>query len=486
MIVDESPVHRSILTGILSYAGYDIRVAGDGVEALEAIVNELPQLLLIDAQAPRIDGYEVCRRLKSDPATRDVPVIFLSAVDDAFDKVEAFWVGGVDYVTKPFQAEEVLARVETQLRMARMQREIEAARAELEQRNNDLEQLNEQLAGTNAELATVIQELARANHALAATNDELAATNAELARTNDELRRTQQRANIVFTALAQALPGTVLDEKYRLDVQIGTGGYGVVYRATHLTLGLPVAVKVFQPVQGNDTAEALERFRREGVAACQLHHPNAVRVTDFGISSSGIAYLVMELLRGHNLEEVMQSRGRLPLARCLSIVTPVAAALSEAHAKGIVHRDIKPANVFLHQTPDGEVVKVLDFGIAKLLGNKEEADSANLTTTLLGTPLYLAPERVMGGAYDGRADVYSLGVMLYKMLAGTDPYPGAACGSRLAVFQQALQDPRPIREYCPELAEDAAALVMQTLAKEPTTRPTAQQLRDRLLAIGTG
>jgi serine/threonine protein kinase len=194
----------------------------------------------------------------------------------------------------------------------------------------------------------------------------------------------------------------------------------------------------------------------------------------------------MELLRGHNLEEVMQSRGRLPLARCLSIVTPVAAALSEAHAKGIVHRDIKPANVFLHQTPDGEVVKVLDFGIAKLLGNKEEADSANLTTTLLGTPLYLAPERVMGGAYDGRADVYSLGVMLYKMLAGTDPYPGAACGSRLAVFQQALQDPRPIREYCPELAEDAAALVMQTLAKEPTTRPTAQQLRDRLLAIGTG
>lgn len=169
-----------------------------------------------------------------------------------------------------------------------------------------------------------------------------------------------------MTTIPDPFIGVTLDGKYRLDAKIGVGGFGAVYRATHLNLNRPVAVKVLHNNIHNTTPENLERFRQEGVSACSVSHPNAVAILDFSITQDGHAYLVMELLDGRPLSDELQERFVLPLERCVEIIIPVCDVLTEAHASGIVHRDIKPDNIFLHRTRRGEVVKVLDFGIAKL------------------------------------------------------------------------------------------------------------------------
>jgi serine/threonine protein kinase len=410
-----------------------------------------PDLVLLDITMPEMDGYEVCARLKDDERTRPVPVIFLSALDDVLDKIRAFKAGGVDYVTKPFETREVLARVESQLKIFHLQSQVEERNRELERKNAELAKKNE-----------------------------------ELARKNDELARAHRTTNRVFSALAEALPGTVLDEKYRLDVKIGSGGFGTVFRATNVELDLPIAVKVFRPSPGNDTAEALARFRREGNSACRVNHPNAVQVMDFGISSTGIAYLVMELLRGFSLSDTMRERGRLPLERCVEILLPVCDALAEAHASRLVHRDIKPDNIFLHQTKRGEVVKVLDFGIAKLLADEADAPNPAVTETggMVGTPEYMSPECVTGLPCDGRSDVYSVGVMLYRMLSGTHPLEdGRNSSPYLVALRHVTTAPRPLESVLPGAPAPVGDLLLRALAKDPTLRPTARDLGRELAAL---
>src|SRR5262249_36060406 len=156
----------------------------------------------------------------------------------------------------------------------------------------------------------------------------------------------------------------------------------------------------------------------------RVNHPNAVSVLDSGVSAEGIAYLVMELLEGRSLTEELREKGVLPPARCAEILMPVCDVLTKAHASGIVHRDIKPDNIYLNRTAVGEVVKVVDFGIAKLMDDTGGQNNESLTVTggLLGTPTYMAPERLENKPYDGKADVYSLGIMLYRMLAGRVPF----------------------------------------------------------------
>ena len=298
---------------------------------------------MLDINMPQMDGYEVCRQLKANLATADVPVIFLSSLDEVVDKVKAFGVGGVDYVTKPFEFGEVLVRVENQLKIAQLQR------------------------------------------GMARKNEELADKNAELL-------RSHQREALAFSALTDVLPGSILEGRYRLEEKIGAGGFGAVYRAVHLVLGRPVAVKVLHPIVRNRGAEELQRFIQEGVSASRLNHPNAVSVFDSGLTPGGVAYLVMELLHGRSLEEELREKKILSPERCLTIAVPVCRVLAEAHEVGVLHRDIKPANIFLHDVKDEEVVKVVDFGIAKLVRG-EDADEA-MSQRIVGTPHYLAPERL--------------------------------------------------------------------------------------------
>ncbi len=441
LLVDDNPDNLELLGNLLRAAGHRVRAVGDGPRALRAVGARPTELILLDLQMPGMDGYEVLARLKADPATREIPVIVISALDDVHDKVRAFEAGAVDYVTKPFQAPEVLSRVGSHLQLHRMRGELLKKQLELEARHGELQRQHQAL----------LQE-----------------------------RQTTSR---VFSALAAALPGTVLDGKYRLESKIGSGGFASVYNATHLALKRPVAIKVFQPWPGNERPEALERFRREGVAACRVQHENAVQVLDSGISESGIAYLVLELLEGRTLGQAMRDAGPQPASRCAQVLAPVCEALAAAHALGIVHRDVKPDNIFLHATAGGEVVKVLDFGIAKLISSLD-ADSLGgpLTRGFVGTPLYMAPERVIGSDFDGRSDVYSVGVILYAMLAGRLPFVAQKGEAALSVAMKHVKEPPPALSV-PGLSAGVAGLVMQTLAKEPAKRPTAHELARFLRAL---
>jgi hypothetical protein len=309
----------------------------------------------------------------------------------------------------------------------------------------------------------------------------------QLEATNRELLAAHQQADRVFRAYARALPGTVLDGKYRLDEELGSGGFGVVFRGWHLVLDGQIAVKVFRPVPGNDSALALQRFLREGAAASRLAHTNAVRVFDSGVSSEGVAYLIMELLQGRSLAAELAERGLPSLKRCATIAGRVADVLASAHRQGILHRDIKPENVFLHHGDAGETVKVVDFGIARFFGNDQPAGADRLTRTgdLIGTPNFIAPERVAGRADDGRSDVFSLGAMLYQMICGAMPW-SAEEKLRMAwgLGQRTL--PPVMAGLRRGVPAELEALVSRSLAWEAQERPTAADLAAALDRLSEG
>ena len=271
-------------------------------------------------------------------------------------------------------------------------------------------------------------------------------------------------------------PGAVLAEKYRLEELLGSGSFGAVYKARHLSLEHQVAIKVLQTNMA-PASEALARFRREGISACRVKHPNAVSVLDFGVTSTGTAYLVMELLEGRPFSDELKENGMLHPIRCVQILRPICEVLAEVHAAGIVHRDIKPANIFLHQGRAGEIIKVLDFGIAKFVGDVTGEEHLTVDGSILGTPTYMAPERFGNDTYDGRADVYSLGILLYRMLGGRVPFQSK---DLVAMAMQHMRDAPPsLRELNPNVSPELEAVVLHAMSKKMEDRPSAAELAKR-------
>jgi DNA-binding response OmpR family regulator len=275
-------------------------------------------------------------------------------------------------------------------------------------------------------------------------------------------------------------PGLVLDGRYSVEARIGAGNFGTVYKARHLELDQMVAVKVLQAsAVGNP--DAMARFRREGVTAGRVRHPNAVAVLDFGITPKGVAYLVMELLAGYALEDELKGGRPLPVARSLRIASAVCQALAAAHRAGIVHRDIKPGNVFLHQAGGQEIPKVLDFGIAKIAGAAAQ-QKVTLEGWIVGTPVYMAPERFGAGTVTGQADVYSVGVMLFQMLTGRLPFDTEGDPMSVALKHK-LEEPPALRALRPDAPPAVEEAITAALRKRPEDRPTAVELAARLSAV---
>jgi len=290
-----------------------------------------------------------------------------------------------------------------------------------------------------------------------------------IARVEAQLRN-RATAPLPETVAAEPTTDTVLAGKYLLESVIGSGAFGSVYRARHLGLDHRVAVKVLKAGSAS-SPEAAERFRREGVAACRVRHPNAVTVMDFGVTAGGAPFLVMELLDGRSLDAEIARAAPMPASRCAEILIPLCGVLAEAHQVGILHRDIKPANVFLHRSRIGETVKVLDFGIAKLL---DAGQSLTVEGGIVGTPAYMAPERFRGAVLDGKADVYSLGVLLYQMLSGRLPFHGPDADLLAVAMMHLNEEPPPLKTAgVPAGVED---VVRAALAKDPAQRPGALDL----------
>ncbi len=250
-----------------------------------------------------------------------------------------------------------------------------------------------------------------------------------------------------------------LGGRYRIEARIGAGGMAEVYRGLDPVLNRTVAIKVLMPQFARDTS-FVARFRREAQAAARLNHPNIVGVFDTG-ADGDTQYIVMEFVEGRTLADVLAA-GRKPTPmQSVELAQRIGQALSIAHAQGIVHRDIKPANVMV--TREGKV-KVMDFGIARM----QTLETAPQTSSVLGTPTYLSPEQAQGQAVDARSDIYSLGVVLYELLAGRPPFTG---DSPVAIaYKQVNETPPPPGTLNPDVPPRLNAVVMKALAKNPANR----------------
>jgi serine/threonine protein kinase len=293
---------------------------------------------------------------------------------------------------------------------------------------------------------------------------------------------TCPRDQTTLRSITELAPGMILRGKYEILAKLGVGGMGAVYKARHTTFGEVRAIKFLGTHLAEDQA-FLSRFRAEAVVARRLQHPNAVRVEDFDTGEDGRPFIVMEYVEGRSLARVLDAEGKLEIARAVEIGRQALAALAAAHAIGIVHRDIKPDNMVLVTGEDGrEVVKILDFGLAKVREGYEMAGDRPSTATdmVLGTPQYMSPEQARGARgdrLDGRADLYSLGVTLYEMVAGRLPFHS---DTPIGMVLQHIQEPPlPPREL--GVPEPMSSLLMKALEKDPAQRfQTAEEMSEAL------
>jgi eukaryotic-like serine/threonine-protein kinase len=270
--------------------------------------------------------------------------------------------------------------------------------------------------------------------------------------------------------------GSILGERYQLEARIGAGGMAEVYRGLDPVLNRTVAVKVLLPQFARD-AGFVARFRREAQAAARLNHPNIVGVFDTG-ADGDTQFIVMEFIEGRTLAEFLATGRRPNPEQSIELGQKIAGALGVAHTQGIVHRDIKPANVMV--TRDG-TVKVMDFGIARM----QSLETAPQTSSVLGTPTYLSPEQAQGQSVDARSDLYSLGVVLYELLAGRPPFTG---DSPVAIaYKQVNETPVPPSALNGEVSPQLDAVVMKALSKNPANRyQTAAELSADLERVKQG
>lgn len=279
---------------------------------------------------------------------------------------------------------------------------------------------------------------------------------------------------------------------YRIVRLLGAGGMGAVYEARQEPLNRRVALKTLHP-QCVTNPELVARFFNEAKVLSSLEHPSLVQVSDFGHAADGTAYLVMEYLRGQSLGHRLRTgTGRLPVVAALQVIWQVAEVLCLAHAQGVVHRDLKPDNLMLVAdpvAPGGERVKVLDFGIAKLLHQTAPGGPHTDTQAVMGTPAYMSPEQCAGaGRVDAKSDVYSLGCVLFQLLAGRTPFIAEGTGRLLGMHL--YEEPPALSSLAPEVPAAVCALVHRLLRKDSGQRPsmaeTAAELNDFLAPLGGG
>lgn len=255
-------------------------------------------------------------------------------------------------------------------------------------------------------------------------------------------------------------PGTVMSGRYRLTRLIATGGMGAVYQAVDQKDGRDVALKLLHP-DLTEERDVRRRFRRESSVLRALDHPSIVRIFDVGTDDEELLFTVIELLVGETLLERLEREGPLDVSALAPIVQGIASGLGAAHAHGVIHGDLKPANVFLVNEPEGQVVKLLDFGLSKVLG----LERLTQTGELIGTPAYMAPELLTGkGELDERIDTYALGVILYQCLAGRPPFEGKVPGKLM--MDIVMSTAPALRDLNPSVPEDVASVIAQAMSKE--------------------
>jgi serine/threonine-protein kinase len=271
-----------------------------------------------------------------------------------------------------------------------------------------------------------------------------------------------------MSANEDSLP-RLLSGRYRLEAKLGSGGMGVVYRATDVTMQRSVAVKLIRSADGVALDEEVAgRFLREAKNTARVQHENIIEVYGLGRSDQGDMFFVMELLEGESLSAKLRREGKLSVSTSVHIARQICAALHVAHAADIIHRDLKPANVMLiHRAAQDDYVKVLDFGVAKSYTPDQETQLTQ-TGMVVGTVEYMAPEQILGRKVDGRTDIYALGIVLYRMLTGKAPFRDGGVPALIHAHLNVY--PKPLTDTAPELPRALDRVVLRCLAKQPEQR----------------
>jgi CheY-like chemotaxis protein/outer membrane murein-binding lipoprotein Lpp len=479
LVVDDNEDNRAVLERRLGRQGHRVTSAAGGRPALQLVASQRFDLVLLDVLMPDLDGLTVLERLKADPATRELPVIMISALDDVASVVRCIERGAEDHLPKPFDPVLLRARISACLEKKRL-------------RDVELEYLREvdrvisaasaieagtYVAGGLAEVAQRDDALGRLARVFDTMADQVKAREERLKEQVDALRKEIQAAKgDTRQAAAEevaALPeGQLFAERYQILEEIGSGGMGMVYRAFDQVLGEQVAIKTLRPELVRDPV-AIERFKSEIRLARHISDRHVVRTHDFG-DHDGLFYLTMEYVEGITVRDLLDSRGRLGLASTMAIATQLAQSLAVAHEEGVIHRDIKPQNLLLDATG---MLKVMDFGVARLANRSTGITQAGM---LVGTPAYMAPEQILSDSFDARADLYAAGVVLFECLTGRLPFEASTQVALIAKLM--METPPSPASINPEVSPALSALVLRLLAKEPDQRPASGTELGRLLS----
>jgi CheY-like chemotaxis protein len=409
LLVDDEPALLRVTARHLRAAGYVVTECGSGTLAARMIDDERFDVILCDIDMPGLSGIELLQVLRERSIA--TPVVLVTGAPALGTAMQAVEHGAFKYLLKPVETLELKATV---------QRAIASGTA------------------------------------------------------GDASRRSAASGPVAVEAPAVTRAtigaGVVLAERYRLRGMLGKGGMSEVWEAEQLRTGRDVAVKLLHAAL-NALPGMRRRLLREARAAGHVGHPNVVDVLDAFELADGTPVLVMALLRGRTLGDMLARAGALPLAEVADLLLPVVSAVGTAHARGVIHRDLKPDNVFLCEENGRTSIKVVDFGIAKLMSSDEnEPGTLTATGAVVGTAGYMSPEQGLGERdIDQRADVWSIGVMAYELLAGVRPVPGDTVGQMLRrLFTESIT---PIRDRVPDLPAALADLIDRMLARERDGRP---------------
>ncbi|MFI5238850.1 MAG: protein kinase, partial [Gemmatimonadales bacterium] len=486
LIVDDETNNRNVLERHLKRQGYEVVCAGDGESALNSVRSGSYDVVLLDVRMPGMDGHEVLRRMKGDTATRDIPVVMISAADDLSTIAACIEAGADDFLPKPFDPVILHARVGACVEKKRL-RDLEVDYLRQVERVADAATAVERgtyQAGSLVKVAERDDALGRLARVFDAMAVGVKAREQRLQEHVETLRREMDEAKQLAADSADSqepddgalIPGELFANRYQILRVIGRGGMGMVYKARDRELAEDIAIKTLRSNAMSDDPTVVERFKTEIRLARRISHRNVVRTHDLG-ERDGAYYVTMEYVEGITVRELIDMRGHLSVASTLGIAQQLASSLEVAHGQGVIHRDIKPQNMLLD--PDG-VLKVMDFGIARLAQHTSTLTQAGM---VIGTPAYMAPEQLLAEEVDARSDLYAVGVVLYECLTGGLPFDGA---SPIALIAKVLHTvPAAPAERDGSIPAPLSALVMRLLDKEPDGRPgSAGELRELLAELG--
>ncbi len=481
LIVDDSPDILKLLGRMLTRMGYAVTPAVNGREALAAAAESPVDLVITDIDMPEMDGLALLEAIKASDALRHVPVIMVSGASDVARVARSLELGADDHISKPFQQPLLEARVRSSLYRKRLRdAELEhlrrvaqiTAAAEAVDRNAYVPGALAGLAQGGDRLAHLARVFDRMVLHMRSREDRLRARLRQLSEEMSGVAPSRPSA-AVESAESPYATGHVLAGRYEIVAEVGRGGMGVVYQAIDRELREDVAIKIVRSDLVRADTTLVDRLKSEIRLARKLTHPNVLRAFDLG-EVDGTYYITMEYVRGVTLLEMLDQRGALSPDATVALGVQLADALAVAHAAQIIHRDIKPANLLVeaHGT-----LKVMDFGLAKVVASEGGHTQRGVA---VGTPHYMAPEQLMGGDLDARADLFAVGVVLYECLTGRTPFDSS---SPVALVAQMIDGDYP-RLTDPDVPPRLAALIGTLLQMQPDDRiQTASDLSRRLAEI---